>query len=260
MNWKAYPFLRTTIALILGIFIHEAFFDNKYINYLMMLFGVAVLLFYFSIQLKPVKSKSKIWIIIAGLSSFVLMGYFGAYISYLTKKPLISHDKIATSIYYSATIDSKPVSTKKTTRYKVEVTNIKTKECWQSLPDQAILYFTGDTLPSFEFGDELLIKGNLEYIKDQTNPHAFNYANFLRRQGIYLYDFVEKDDFLIVNKYHGYSIKYLSLKVGDYFEEILQKYISNNDELSRVKAMVIGRREEITAEMEIAYQSTLLIF
>lgn len=256
MNWKAYPFLRITIALILGIFIHEAFIDNKYINYLMMLFGVVVLPFYFSLLSKSIKSKSKIWIIVIGLASFVLMGYFTAHISYLTKKPLISHDKIATSIYYSAIIDSKPVRTKKITRYKVKVKKIKTKECWQSLSDQAILYFTGDTLSSFDFGDELLIKGNLEYIKDQTNPHAFNYAFYLRRQGIYLFDFVEKDDFLIVNKYHGYSIKYLSLKVGDYFEEILQKYISNNEELSMVRAMVIGRREEITAEMESAYQST----
>lgn len=257
MKWIEYPFLRITSALIIGILINNSF---KYTNiscFYLMLFAVIIFSFYFLLSWNSKNLWNKKLRGGVGLFSFILMGYLSSQLNYDVRKPLLSPDSLSASTFYTSTIISKPASTAKTIKYKVEIDQVKFQDSWSDVYEEAILYFNkNDTPPDFDYGDKLLIKGHPVYVENQKNPYAFDYALYLQRQGIYLQDYISTEDFMIINENHGSSPYYLSLYIGDYAEKVLSTYISSERELNMAKAMLIGRREEITPEMEYVYESS----
>lgn len=256
MRLAPIPFLRITAALILGIIantlIHSNNFSLPYSN----IFTGVFFLAYFFLGILAKNPTRKKWHGRAGLLCFVLLGNFCSQLTLNINKPSLLPDTVASGTYYTATINSKPSLTSRTTKYTVGIKEMFREDKWVNMHDDAILYFEQKMHVHLDYGDKLLIKGHPEFVENQKNPYAFDYALFLQRRGIYLQDFVSNDDFIIVNENHADSPRYLSLSIGDYFERILAKYILSERELSMVKAMLIGRRDTITPEMEYAYAST----
>lgn len=255
MKWSTNPFLRITTSLIFGILVNNEIKCSIAISYILfftvLFFSLYILL---SLSFKNFSIKKLQGSI--GILSFVLLGYLSSQFYHQSHKPGISPVLLSTATFYTATITSKPASTAKTTKYKVEINQLRSKNGWINFNHDAILYFMNDTFKDFDYGDKLLIKGHPTYLEDQKNPYAFNYALYLQRQGIYLQDFISKNDFTLTNEHHGASLRYLSLYIGDYFESILAKYISSSREFNMIKAMLLGRRDEITPEMEYVYASS----
>ena len=256
MKWIEYPFLRITSALIIGILVNNSFKLTKIPYYYLLLFAVAI----FSFNIFLSWNSKKFWTrkLRGGvvLFSFLLIGYLSSQLTYHKHKPLLLPDSLSASTFYIATINSKPASTAKSIKYKVVIDQVKFKDSWSYVYEETILYFKNDIRHDFDYGDKLLIKGHPVYVENQKNPYAFDYALYLQRQGIYLQDYISTEDFMIINENHGSSPYYLSLYIGDYAEKVLSTYISSERELNMAKAMLIGRREEITPEMEYVYESS----
>lgn len=68
--------------------------------------------------------------------------------------------------------------------------------------------------------------------------------------------FIYDEDFVVNGTDYGYFIDHYSRIAGDYFEKIISSFIPSENELNMIKAMIIGRREGITSEMEYVYQTT----
>ena len=173
------------------------------------------------------------------------MVFFDSSISYWINKPEISPDSISKVSFYTAIIESKSEETTKTTKYKVTIDRAKIAGKWNQIQKNAILYFSDEINANFNYGDQILIKGSPSFLENQKNPFAFDYALFLQRKGIFLQDYISTRDFIVVNQSRNSSILYWNLRIGDYFEDILSRYISSERELNMARAMVIGRRAEI---------------
>lgn len=256
MKWAEYPFLRITAMLILGILASTLVIYYKFSWPYSKLFIVVYFLLYIflSLYIKNPLFKKRYGSV--GLLSFVFVGYLCAQLAHHIHKPSLLPNSISTAIYYTATINSTPSPTLKTTKYNVGIEKVFIHGKWLNVNDKAILYFKKDVQNDFDYGDKLLIKGHPEFLENQKNPYAFDYALFLQRRGIYLQDFISKEDFIIVNENHAASLAYLNLYIGDYFENIVANYISSERELNMVKALLIGRRDNITPAMEYAYESS----
>lgn len=238
MNWIKYPFLRITCSSILGILASNAIQSTGSSASFILIITIILFSFYILLSLGFKNFYNRKLKAFVGILSFVLLGYLSALLYHQIHKPALSPKALSTVTYYTATINSKPASTAKTIKYKVEIKKIRPENGWSNFNNDAILYFKNDTFYDFDYGDELLIKGHPMYLEDQKNPNAFNYALYLRRQGIYLQDFISKEDFIVLNKHHDTSLRYLSLYIGDYFENILAEYISSERELNMIKAML----------------------
>lgn len=256
MKWVEYPFLRITSALIIGILTNNSFKFSKFPCYYTLIITLVIFSFYIFLSLNSKNFGNKKLQGGVTLFSFIVIGYLSSQLTYDKHKPLLSPDSLSYTTFYTATIISKPVSTAKSIKYKVVIDQVKIKDSWSYVYDDAIVYFNIDNRPQFDYGDKLLINGHPIYLENQKNPHAFDYALYLQRRGIYLQDYITNEDFVIVNENHGPSPVYLSLYIGDYVERILSKYIASERELNMAKAMLIGRREEITPEMEYVYESS----
>jgi competence protein ComEC len=125
---------------------------------------------------------------------------------------------------------------------------------WIKCREKAVLYALDKN--SFNYGTLLLLKGRPSFLQNQKNPHAFDYALFLQRKGIYLQAFCQQGNYKFAGEDHSPYFKYGILSVGDFFEDLLIKNIKNERELNIIKAMVIGRRNEVTPEMEYVYEAT----
>ena len=246
MHWSRYPFLRVTLALIAGIWLHDLIGLQQSIGYFLLLLIVifwAVFFWNFRRNTKRIKQIGHWWI---NIFLYIVVGILVAHFNEIRLKPAVENKIFNDASHFVAKIDSRAVSTSKTARYEVIVDRIKAAGKWRQTKEKAILYFIDQPMDSLNFGDRLLIEGSLNFFDLQTNPHAFDYSEYMNRKGFYLIGFVKSGQFIHVKADHGYSLKYLSLLAGNHLEKTLSSFIRSQRELNMVRAMVLGRRDEIT--------------
>ena len=98
---------------------------------------------------------------------------------------------------------------------------------------------------TYIYGDQILIKGQPDLLKPQSNPYAFTFTKYMQRRGFYLHDFLYEDEIIRVSHNPRYPIKHISILVGNAFNQTLSQHISAERELTMIRAMVLGRRNEI---------------
>jgi competence protein ComEC len=253
MRWNVLPFLFITPALIIGILLNDCFKVPENLIIFGSLLLAALLLFYFLPRTAwrfYHQPASGILLIVC----FIFLGYISAHLHWIKDKPEILSENLNRVECFTAIIDSKPDQTAKSYRYEVIIQKVKIDGAWQILNDKAILYNLDSNI--FTYGDIVLIQGRPGFIEKQKNPHAFDYSLFLNRKGIYLQTFCSKENSILLKESMHSAIRYLPLRIGDVFEDILSQNISVSRELNMARAMVIGRRNEITPEMEYVYEAT----
>ena len=252
MSWRSYPFLMLTPAIITGILLHEALVlpENQYFSGL--LFILIVLSVYLVWRRSKAADRSPLLVVVL-LLCFILIGLLNSQLVYLAQRPQISAATLHNCNYYLASVDSKVDKTARSNRYQITIRKIRVDTAWQQLETNAILYASDDF--TFNYGDIILVKGRPQFLEHQKNPHAFDYARYLERKGIFLQTYCKIDDHILVGN-ETRSVRYLTLRIGDFFEEILRQHIGTERELNMAKAMVVGRRNEVTSEMENVYEIT----
>jgi competence protein ComEC len=253
MRWNAFPFLLVTPALIIGILLNDYYHGPESPLFYVALISAVILLAHF--LSKPAyhlyhQIASGMLLVFC----FILLGYFSAQMTWQTGKPSVSPETLSKSQCFTAIIDSKPDKTAKSYRYQAIIREIKIDDAWLPLNTKAILYNLDSNI--FTYGDIVLIKGRPAILERQKNPHAFDYALFLNRKDIYLQAFCREDISVLLDENKRGSIRYLAMRIGDVFEDILSQCLSGTRELNMARAMVIGRRNEITPEMEYVYEAT----
>lgn len=253
MRWNAVPFLFLTPILALGILLNNYYKSPENSTIWLGLFLVIFSLFYF-LSKRLFKSKLRYALTLILGISFLSLGYLISQFSWHKSKPSISKSTINTVSSFTVRIDSKPEKTTNTTRYEVSIKELNASGRWINTDLKAVLYARDHS--EFYYGDVIIIDGQPSYLERQKNPHAFDYAQILQRKGIYLQTFCSSENYKTVGKDNSPYFNYLILSVGDFFEEILAEYISATRELDMIRAIVIGRRNEVTPEMEFAYEAT----
>lgn len=256
MYWNAFPFLRITPALVAGILLNKVFPCSQGERYFLLLFIIILFSYYLYNVIQSKHGFQKTSIGFSGLILFVLLGYYSAHITYLTNRPSFSLANSKSISYYTLSIQSKPQTTQNSIRYEALIDHIKIKGAWHSASDKLSLYMDKNHPIQFVYGDKLMIKGFPNYMKKQTNPHAFDYTQYLNRKGVFVNDYLEMDDYIHVSNHKEYSLKFYLHRIGSYFDNILTKFLAEEREQNIAKAMVIGQRDEITSEMKHVYQST----
>lgn len=255
MRWIKYPFIKITIAATLGILVDNHLTHPELPYNYMLLSGLVIFIIFFIISILTFPNKRFFYGILASFGFFFL-GFISSNLSYQLNKPSVDQAHISSISFYTAVIYSKAENTEKTTRYEVKTIQAKYDDKWSQFSNMAILYFNGKSTDIFEFGDTILLKGHPSLIDRQKNPYAFDYGLFLQRRNIFLQDFISPQDYLVLNRNPSTSIRYTHVYIGDYFERTLVKYLSSERELNMAKAMSIGRRNEISPEMDSIYQAT----
>jgi len=253
IRWNDIPFLRITASFIFGawlqLFFSDVPADSFLITGLAALVGIGFLL----ISSRRIPSKPTLTLLI--FVGFAMLGFISINLTIADEKPTSGVTGQLHGVnYYKAKIISAPEKTARSMRYHVKIEGLLTDDQWTDLGKEAIIYIKETPDGPLRYGDLIFIKGSLSLLESNKNPHAFDYSLYLQRKGIWIQGFVYS--------YHRLpdkslpSIQEIASHSADFLDGLLSKYISGERELNVARAMILGRRNEVSPEMDFAYQAT----
>ncbi len=240
---------------MLGIFLAEKIAINHAVLVILLAFSFLFILYF----TKGLKAYAQRWI--AGLPIYLcmlLLGYLLTYHQNDLRKPIHFQKAIQTENYIIGTILNIP--TIKNDKIKVELaTQVIGKEKEQLIPCEGklLLYLTNyEGAPILQYGDQLLLKGQLQPIPKPKNPKAFDYSRYLYFKNIHFQSFVYEQNWTLVAKYQGNPFWQAINKRRSHYLQVLQKFIQSDREIAIASALVLGYKAHLTPELKNAYSET----
>jgi competence protein ComEC len=253
--WKKAPFLRLLIPVIAGIILEFYFaFALQYI-----LASAAVLVTgYIVFSILPLNFHFK-FRVAGGIIITAFMIKTGAFLTW--NKDIRHHqgwygNQYDSTCYIIATISEPLVEKNKSYKALARVDAILKKESVYKTRGKLLIYFAKDSTSNvINYGNRVIIKQNLQEIKNSGNPAAFNYARYCAFQQIYHQCYLRKKDWVLLkdNKTHFYEQAIFSTQ--QYVVNVLNKYITGTDESALAKALLIGYKVDLDKDLVQAYSN-----
>lgn len=112
-----------------------------------------------------------------------------------------------------------------------------------------LLLIRKESIPAaIQIDDILLIKTNTHELPKPKNPHQFDYASYLNRQGIYHQ--IQINPFEIIHTTKGTtSLKGNADKIRSYINKKLAENNFNEETLSLINALLLGQRQHLSKDI-----------
>ncbi len=256
--WKTAPFIRLLLPLTAGIVLQWYLqIPLPVIISALISFSIAFLLF----LTLPVAVRFKL----KALQGFIIQLLFISLGAMLTWQKDIRHDRnwygnyYRDSSYIVVRIDEPLVE--KTKSFKADgyvesiIKNGKAIPCKGKL----LLYFSKDSIqPYLNYGDRIIIRKQLQPIKNSGNPGAFNYERYAAFQGIFHNVFLKEKDWELVKApavKNAFTAFLYDARA--YVLTVLQNNIhTGKDELGIAQALLIGYTNDLDKDLVQAYSNT----
>jgi len=259
-NWTKYSFIRFLIPLILAVLIyqHTKFFSEIFYY----IFGICIIA-YFSLWYFIPKTKKTSYAPLLFSIAFLILLLF-SWINTAqqdqtrNKKHIIHYPSQIT--HYKAKIIDAVEEKENTFKTEVEVIAIRTAKSWQSSTGKVLLYIRKDSTPlGWNYGDEILLVGSPQRVKNSGNPEAFDYAQFLAFRNIYHQDFIKSTDYQILKKGRGNFFLKAMLDFRTWASQRLIQLIKNPNEYAIASALILGVKDHLNQELNKAYSGAGLM-
>ena len=258
VNWSSYPFLRFSLALILGIATNINSSLNINSKTLFFVFG-AIYLGLFFLQKKNFKYTLRP---ILGLNALILIFLFGFEITNIRieKKQENHITNIAQhGTAFKGFVVEEVKQTAKSYKTVLEINSFYNDSVWQQCSGKVLCYFEQDSNFNLSYGDEIIINNRLNEVNEPKNPAEFNYKKYLAFHQIHFqtylknhaYKKVNEADFSIFGTPNLLIAK--SLQIRNSLEQILISKFESKRELGIALALVLGAKSTLEEEITNAY-------
>lgn len=150
---------------------------------------------------------------------------------------------------YQATVQSIPEKRPKSIRINAIVDRIRVKGKWVNVQIKAILSIPKDAEQVPEVGDELVVNGNLERPKPPMNPDEFDYRKYLWNKGVAWTAYLPDQAYGVIKSSGETSGVYAwSHSISQWSDRQFRIYVSNDKSFGLVKAMLLGRRDDLRSD------------
>ena len=241
INWKKYPFVRILFPFILGIMFS---FEGSYYSMITIIVALVALII-ISKTNKTVKNN-----FLFGVVLYMILFVSG---SLLSQMSLHDYTKLKDADFYQCAI-IEPVKEKTNSYQLTLLINAKSIDSvWSSSKGKALIYIEKDSMSStLKFGDELLIKGNLNFLEPPKNPKEFDYKKYLENRSIYQQGYLTCNDWQLMDS----QVKGLDVFANDARQFLLSSLKSNGvegDQYAIASALILGSKDELDFEVKQAY-------
>jgi competence protein ComEC len=255
-TWKKAPFIRLLLPMIAGII------GQWYLQFSMVFIVIAIGCFAalaLAFNLLPEKIRFSInWI--NGISLHLLIIAAAALITHqkdIRSKPAwfghIYHD----SDYLVVRINE-PL-TEKAKSYKAEgiIETVIHHDTSTKVSGKLLLYFSKDSvLPTLGYGDKILLRKNLQSIKNSGNPGGFNYERYAAFQQYFHNAYLKPDDYVLLKEKSANPFWQWIYNTKAAVLARLKQHITTKDELGIAEALLIGYKEDLDKDLVQAYSNT----
>lgn len=127
----------------------------------------------------------------------------------------------------------------------------------QRIRGNLLVYFKKDTISSnLKYGDQLLIKSQIQEISLPRNPGEFNYKNYLQGKHIFYQVYVNHNQYKILPEKAGSWLMTWTYKSQNYIKNTLQTFSGSKNELGIGEALLFGFDDDIDPEIYKTYSRT----
>ncbi|SNT16740.1 competence protein ComEC [Ekhidna lutea] len=255
--WNSYPFVRFTIALIMGILCYDHFpsiwaqYQWKVISGILLL----SVLIYFSRKYSFYKLRH-----FNGLLALLIISFLGGYFTMIKYHQQEKNHYLNTNKEVSGFIGiiTSPVNERTNHhRYNFKLLQV-IDENDSIIPTSGIihLYIKKDSsTQSLLYGDKLAVYGKYHPVPGPDNPFEFNYKQYLERQNIYAHAFVDHDQFKVVSNEPPSRFFQWAYDLRTASSEVIDKYIQQPRENGIAKALLLGIKDHLDNDVKRAYSS-----
>jgi competence protein ComEC len=146
---------------------------------------------------------------------------------------------------YLVRIISLPEQKENSFRLETLVTGVRIKGKWQLRETKSLLYIPLRSSGVPQPGDQVLVKGRLELPMTASNPGQFDYRRYLRNKGILWTDYAGIYAFQVVSSASQRDPRVWSASVSQWADRIFRINIKDKNAYGLVKAMLLGRRDDL---------------
>lgn len=254
MNFfSPFPFLRFTLALIVGI---VCYYYYPYISSSFLIAALVGLLILYA-MLSVIKRPSLMSIAqgITAILWLLLLGYTLAYFKTEHNSPY-SFTKNVDNISY-AEVKVATLPEEKTSVWKTIATVDK---IWiagksQLSKGRVLLYLQREKLAKPKVGDILLIKNAPTLIEAPKNPFEFDYQQYMRFQNVEYQYFLNEINVVKKGYQQPFWLISWAITINQRADEILTKYIQHKTAYGVANAMILGLRDDLDNNLIQAYSA-----
>lgn len=254
--WKNIPFLRIIIPLSTGILTGWYFSLHWQVP---LIASIIALPFFLYLQFSGERSRFyNSWL--DGLAFNIIFISLGIALSWLQQKP--HQPNWAGHFYKEGDVVQlrllEPLSEREKT-YKAlsEISVVYHQQKARKVAGRAMIYFRKDSVPpQLKYGDVILVRSNLQEIKNAGNPGGFDYKRYALFNGITHQLFVKADEYKKLPK-HQTTLFYKKMyEFRTYILQTIRKCVKGEMESSIAEALLIGYRDDLDRDLVQAYSNT----
>lgn len=189
------------------------------------------------------------------LADLLVLGWFVANRHHQRLIHAINEVENASYIGFVATITSLPEKRKKSYRYEARVDELFLTSGSKTIFSKTLIYFRSDLEKLPRVGDKIFILGQLQRPRQVANTFQFDYRKYLERQGIAWTVYISDPNrfFYLPTTTRNQSLLFWPAYLSEKTDQIFEKYIPGQDAYGLTKAMILGRRDDIRAEINDAF-------
>ena len=255
--WKSSPFIRLLLPLIAGIVF------QYYVNQNILVISAAAVLIitvYLFFQYRTISIRYKYnW----------LQGVFLNLIIFCIGIALTHHKEIKNDSNWFGnsytdssalvlSITEPPTEKDKSYKTTASVIYITNNGETKKLDGNVLIYFSKtDSTAIPKYGDEILIHGGLQKIKNAGNPGGFNYSRYMGFQETYHQVYLQPKDFLNINNNHtSFLYRFIYAAREKVISIVQQNVVGDKKVTGIVEALLIGYKEDLDKDVVQAYSNT----
>ena len=251
-KWSAFPFIRISIALSIGILLSEwvllelptLWIIERIEWILLFLVVVLVPLFYWVLAVR------------GAILLFLMVGVGYSLGNIAVHQRYDSHySHYENPEGFIAVVNSYPTERKDYFRYNVNALKVLVDSQVHEVFGRLHLYIKKDKENTLRYGDVLMVSKGYFLVSGPQNPEEFNYEKYLARQNIYAHAFVSADKIDVLDHVSINPILDWAFSIRAGAQEIINATIKSQREQAIVSALLLGVKDHLDNEIKVAYSS-----
>lgn len=251
MQWHRAPLLRLLPPFIAGV-LWGIYLP---VNVVLLLIALAILLCYL-LLLFFVRKEKQAQLSFSSIPTLVnnaALFFIGAIAVYFNS-PASNNQQLSTLNQLLVRVISAPQEKPNTYSVEVAAQYSYADSTVSKSSGKIILYLSKNGYDSTIFyGDYLWVNKTPTSTKPPANPAEFDYSQWLSLQNVYHTAFLKQGEYSKTNLHKGNVLFAFSYKARDYFNTVLQRYLSDSSAYSVAAALVLGLRSQVDDDLTDAY-------
>ena len=252
-HFSAFPFVRFTFFLILGIVLYH-YFPVQNISLFVGLLIFSVLGFITLFVLRQ-RFKSQI---LSGIFGALVLGLSGYALSFLrtenNRSQHYSHN-VGNFEYFEVVVDNLVEEKEKSWKTVGEVKSVLVGNEILPVSGKILLYFDNNSVEKPHYGDVFFVKGSPQKIASPKNPQEFDYQRYMFYQQIEFQQYLRQENIEKVGYEPADILINFALRVNAHADSILTGFVEGKNQYGVANAMILGQRDDLSNDLMQAYSA-----